>query len=135
MLEQGELLRQDHVLVGELRDHRRVVQQDREDEERRDREEHGRRVAGDAEPAGDRVQAAAPRGEDEQDEPGREPEQRVALAQPAAADQLEDDEDQQDRRNRACDRDVERGHGYPSSSGTTRRRKMPTRSASVTLIA
>ncbi len=68
-LEQRELLREDHVLVGELGDHRRVVQQHREDEERRDREEHGRWVAGDAEPAGDRVQAATPRGEDEQDEP------------------------------------------------------------------
>ena len=37
LLEQREPLRQDHVLVGELRDHGRVVQQHGEDEERRRR--------------------------------------------------------------------------------------------------
>ncbi len=110
LLEQGEPLRQDHVLVGELRDHRRVVEQHGEDEERRDGEKHRRWVAGDADPAGDRVQPTAPRREHEQHDAGREPEQGIALAQPPAANQLEDDEDEQDRRDRRGDRDVERGH-------------------------
>ena len=79
LLEQGQPLRQDHVLIGQLGDHGRVVEQHREDEERRDGEEHGGRVAGDADPAGDRVQAAAPGREDEQDDAGHEPEQRVTL--------------------------------------------------------
>ena len=83
---------------------------------------------GDADPAGDRVQAASPRREHEQHEAGGEPQQRVALAQPAAPDQLEDDQQEQDRRDRGGDRDVERRDGVhqDSSSGTTRRRKMPT---------
>jgi len=86
------------------------VEQHSEDEERRDREQDRGRIAGDADPAGDRVQPATPGREDEQDDPGGEPEQRVALAQAAAADQLEDGEDQQDRGNRRRDRDVERRH-------------------------
>ena len=83
LLEQREPLGEDHVLVGELRDHGRVVQQHREDEERRDGEEHGRRVAGDADPAGDRVQAAAPRREHEQHE--RRSRARAARSARAAA--------------------------------------------------
>ena len=91
-LEQREPLREDRVLVGEPRDHRRVVQQHGEDEERRDGEEDRRRIRLDADPAGDRVQAAAPRREHEQHDAGEQPEERVALAEPPAADQLEDDE-------------------------------------------
>ncbi len=44
LLEQRHALREDRVLVGELRDHRRVVQQHEQDEERRDGEQHRGRV-------------------------------------------------------------------------------------------
>ncbi len=131
LLEQRHALGEDRVLVGEPRDHRGVVQQHDEDEERGHGEEHGRWVAGDADPARDRVQAAAPGREHEQHDAGREPEQRVALAQAPAADQLEHDEDEQDRRDRRGDGDAERGHA--SSSGTTRRLKRPMNRASSTL--
>ena len=40
LLEQGDPLREIDVLVGQPRDHRRVVEEHEEDEERRDREEH-----------------------------------------------------------------------------------------------
>ena len=70
--------------------------------------------------------------QDEQHEPGQQPEQRVALAQPPAPDQLEDDEQQEDRRDRGGDRDVAAG-SCSSSRGTTLRRNEPTKSASSTL--
>ena len=82
-LEQRHPLREDRVLVGELRDHRRVVQQHDDDEqERRSRTgpPAGSRV--DADPAGDRVQAAAPDREDEQHEAGQRA--RAARSAPAA---------------------------------------------------
>src|SRR5919197_198230 len=41
--EQREPLGEDHVLVGELRHHRRVVQEHDEDEERRDRDRDAER--------------------------------------------------------------------------------------------
>ena len=50
-LEQRDALREDHVLVGDLREHRRVVEQHGEHEEQRDREEHRRRIRLDADPA------------------------------------------------------------------------------------
>jgi hypothetical protein len=65
-LQQRQPLRQDRALVGEARDHRRVVQQHEEDEEDSDGEEDRRRVGADPEPAGDRVQAPAPEREHEQ---------------------------------------------------------------------
>jgi GDP-L-fucose synthase len=133
LLEQRQPLGEDHILVGELRDHGRVVEQHREDEQRRDREQHRRRIPGHAEPARDRVQPAAPRGEHEQDEARDQPEDRVPLAEPPAADQLEHDQEQEQRRHRGDDRDLERRHS--SSTGRTRRRKIPTSRASVTLIA
>src|ERR671919_461941 len=110
LLEERQPLRELDVLVGELRDDGRVVEQHEEDEERRDREEHGRRVAGDPEPAGDRVQAAAPVGEDEKRDPGREPEQSVALLEAPSAHELEHDEDQDQRGDDPDDRDSERRH-------------------------
>ena len=55
LLEQREPLGEDRVLVGEPRDHRRVVQQHDQDEERTDRAEDRGRIRLDAEPAGDRV--------------------------------------------------------------------------------
>ena len=91
LLEQGDPLGELDVLVRQLGEHGRVVEQDEEDEERRDGEQDRRRIARDPEPAGDRVQAAAPGGEHEQHDSGREPEQRVALLQPASPDELEDD--------------------------------------------
>ena len=57
--------------------------------------------------------------------PVSEPEQRVALAQPAAADQLEHDQDQHDRGDGGGDRDGERRH-LVSSSGVTFLRNRPT---------
>ena len=81
------------------------MEQDGEDEEDPDGEEHRRRIAANAEPAGDRVQTLAPGGEHGKRDAGDEPEQRVALAQPAAADQLEHDEDEHERRDRTGDRD------------------------------
>ena len=54
---------------------------------------------------------AAPRNH----EAGQEPEQRIPLLQPPAPDQLEDHEQEEDRRDRGRDRDSERGQG--SSSG------------------
>ena len=107
------------------------MQQDDDHEESSDREQDRGRVAGDAEPGRDRVQPVSPQRERQQDEPGEQPEQRVALAEPAAADQLEDGDQQDDGRDRADDRDPERGH--LSSRGTTLRRKSPTKIASSTL--
>jgi len=81
------------------------VQQHEQDEEDPDREEDRRRVAADPEPARDRVQPAPPEREDEQHDAGEQPEQRVALAQTPRANQLEDDEQQEQRRDRRRDRD------------------------------
>src|SRR5581483_6740828 len=79
LLEQGEPLGEQDVLVGEPGDHGGVMEQYGEDEEDPDREEDGGRIAADAEPGGDRVEAAAPGGEHGQDDAGHEPEERVAL--------------------------------------------------------
>ena len=100
-----------------------------------DGEQDRRRIRADAEPAGDRVQPAAPRREDEQHEPRREPEERIALLQAAAADELEHDQDQQQRRDRRGDRDAERAslslHLLRGASRTSA--ASPRQSASVTL--
>src|SRR6185312_8788965 len=105
--------------------------QDGEDEENADREENGRRVPAHPDPTGDRVQPAPPCREPRQRETREQPEQRVALTQPVAPDELEHDEDERERRDRAGDRDCERGH-CDSSCGTTLRRKRPTKIASST---
>ena len=108
--QQRHLLGQQHVVVGQPGEHRRVVQEHGDHEHDRRGEEDRRRVALDAEPARDRVEPAAPDREHEQDEPGHEPEQRVALLQPPAADQLEDDEEQ-----RAPRRSLRRSRSGPES--------------------
>ena len=71
-------------------------------------------------------------GQHEQHDPGGEPEQGVALLEPAPADELEHDEDQQDRRDRADDRDAERRH-LRAASRRGYRRRLATSSASMTL--
>src|SRR4051812_40543791 len=93
-LEKREPLREDDVLVVEPRDDRRVVEKNEDHEQDRDGEQHRGRVAAYAEPPGDRVQAAAPGRQDEQNDARQEPEERVTLAQAARADQLEDDDEQ-----------------------------------------
>ena len=88
----------------------------------------------DAGPVGDRVEALPPRGEDEEDETGREPQERVALLEPPPADELEDDEDEQERRDGSGDGDANGGHRWEGSSeGRVARRAIATSSASVTL--
>src|SRR5581483_11420701 len=114
------------------RDDRRVVQQHREEEENPDREQDCRRVAADADTSCDRVQAVAPGRKPRERESGEQPQERVALTQPVAPDQLEHDEDEREGRNRPCDGDGERSHSE-SSCGTTLRRKRPTKIASKTL--
>src|SRR5262249_38599895 len=118
LLEQREALREDRVLVGEPRDHRRVVQEHDEDEQRADRAEDRGRIRLDAEPPGDRVQSAAPQRQGEQHTAREQPQQRVTLAQAARADQLENDDEQQERRDRRSDRDRKRSHRCSSSKGT-----------------
>src|SRR3954454_1926174 len=95
LLEEREPLRQHGVLLVELREHGGVVEQHDDDEQRRYGEQDRRRVRGDAEPAGHRVEPAAPGGENEEHDPGGEPHQGVALLQASAADQLEHDQDQE----------------------------------------
>ena len=132
--QQRQPLGEQRVLVVELREHGRVVQQHDDDEQRRDREQDRRRVGRDPEPAGDRVEAAAPGREHEQHDAGDEPEQGVALLEAAAADQLEHDQDQQQRRDRGGDRDPHGSHGLATSScGTAYFRTIAMNSASVTL--
>jgi hypothetical protein len=135
-LEQSDSLGEDHILIGHLRDHGRVVQQDGEHEEQGDREENSGRVRLDADPAGDRIQTATPRREGEEYEAGQQPEQRVALAETARANQLEHDGEQQqrcgDRRERDLERRARRGENHASSSGVVRRRSAPIRIASIT---
>ena len=115
LLEQRNPLRELHVLVGELGENGRVVEQDEQDEQHGHGEEHGGRVARDADPARDRVQTVAPRGEHQQDDPGREPEQRVPLLEASAPDELEDDEDEEDRRDDSGDRNAN-GSQLPAPS-------------------
>ena len=117
LLEQREPLRQDRVLVRKPRDHRRVVQEDDEDEERTDRSEDRRRIGLHSEPARDRVQPVAPEREREQHDACQQPQQRVALAQPPRADQLEHDDEQDERGNRSGDGDGPGSHRCSSSSG------------------
>ena len=135
-LEQRDALREDHVLVGDLREHGRVMEQYGEHEEQRYRKKHRRSVRLDSDPTCDRVQTATPRGEREQHESREEPEQGIPLAQPSGADQLEDDEQQQQRRRRRGERHLERRTGdredHASSNGVTRRRSAPIRIASIT---
>ena len=133
-LEQRQPLGQHRALIVELRQHRRVVQQHDDDEQRRDGEEDRRRVGLDPEPAGDRVQAAAPGREDEQHDAGDEPQQGVALLEAPAADQLEHDQDQEQRGDRGRDRDLDGSHELATSSfGTAYLRTIAMNSASVTL--
>src|SRR5579864_2501804 len=132
LLEQRQPLREQDVLIGETRDHRRIVQQHGEDEEDADREQHGGRIAANSDPAGDRVESAAPRGERCERESREQPEKRISLPQPVTADELEHDEYECERRDCAGDRDCERRH-VESSCGTTLRRKRPTKIASKTL--
>src|SRR5206468_262694 len=89
LLEQRDPLREDRVLVGELGNDRRVVQQNGENEERRDREEDRGRIRLNADPTRDRVQAPSPGGEREQHDACEQPEQRVPLAKPAAHQEYE----------------------------------------------
>jgi len=119
LFEQCESLREDRVLVGQPRDHRRVVQQHEEDEERADRTEDRRRVGLDSEPARDRVEPASPDREGEQHGSREQPEQRITLAQPARADQLEDGDQQQERGDRRGNRNGKWCHRWCSSSNGT----------------
>src|SRR6266540_1194333 len=107
------------------------MKQHREEEERRDREQVRRWICLDPDPAGDRVQAAAPRRENEQHRPREQPQEGVALAEASAADELEDDEEQRGGGDRGGNRDLERRH-LPSSRGTGLRRNEPTSRASST---
>jgi len=102
------------------------VQQHDDDEDGRDGEERRRRV-GDADHPGQRVEAGAPEREHDHDAGGDEPEQRVALAQAAAADQLEHDRKQAERDERRDEGDLERRHDEILGA-----RKRPTKSASET---
>ncbi len=133
--EEGDLLGEQHVVVRQLRQHRRVVEQDGDHEHDRRGEQDRRRVARHAEPAGDRVEPAAPGREDEEHEPGHEPEQGVALLEAPPTDQLEHDQDQDHGADRRGDRDPYRRHGCAPSEGTAYRLPIATNSASVTLIA
>ena len=135
-LEQRDALGEDHVLVRDLRDHGRVVQQHGEHEEQRDREEHRGRIGLHAEPAGDRVQAATPR---RQRRAARAPSApraaRTARAggasgsarrrrRAAGATRRDAATDTLERRLAASD--------HASSSGVARRRSAPTKIASIT---
>src|SRR5688572_28250942 len=130
LLEDCEALRERDVLVDELRDGRRVVEQHEEDEEHRHGEQHRRRVRLDAEPVCDRRRRRSPDRKHEQYDPRDEPEQRVALLQAPLADQLEHDEHEQHGGDCARDREGERRHRV--SPGTAWRRKSATKSASST---
>src|SRR5438093_1252990 len=77
---------------------------------------------------------AAPRREDERHDARQQPEERIAFLQPAAANQLEDDKQEQDRRDRSGNRNAKGRRRHFSSKGVGERRKSPTNSASVTLI-
>src|SRR6266511_4713971 len=107
------------------------MQQHREEEERRDREQDRRRIRLDSDPAGDRVQAAAPRRKHEQHRAREQPQEGIAFAEASAANQLEDDEEQGGGGDRGGNRDLERRH-LPSSRGTGLRRNEPTSRASST---
>jgi hypothetical protein len=105
------------------------VEEDDDDEERAEHEERRRGVV-DPDQACDRVEAASPEGEDEQDGGRQEPEEGVALAQAARPDQLEDDGEERDRDRRRDEGDAERRH----ASALTGSRKSPTKIATSTFV-
>src|SRR6266566_2146453 len=96
VLEQCETLREDLVLIGQLRDHGGVVKEEQQDEESGKDEERGGRI-GDPDEVGETPERIPPDRKDEHDEPGQQPEHGVSLLETTAADQLEDDEQEHDR--------------------------------------
>src|SRR5947209_11175715 len=137
LFEQGDALRQDLRLLGEPGDGDREVQQQDEHEPERDHEQRGGRVV-DAERRGDRPQQAAPEAEPEQHDGAEQPEHGVALEQPPAADELEQDDEQREGGDDRDDLDAD-PHQSPvtgaSSPGSTTglARTRPTEMASRTL--
>ena len=130
LLQQRQPLGQDHVLVGELRDHRRVVQQHEQDEEDPDREQDCRRIAGRRRPSrrSCRAPRATPRGRAARCR-SRARAARSALAAGGCGSARARRGSAGSRRSSAT---IEMRSGVIGSSiGTTRRRKMPTKSASV----
>src|SRR6476660_1214666 len=109
------------------------MQQQDQDEEARRKKEHRGRIR-DPERLRELSERPAPRREDERHDAGQEPQQRVPLLQPAATNQLEDHEQEQDGGDRSRDRNANRRRRHFSSRGVGERRKRPTKSASVTLI-
>ena len=109
-----------------------VVQEHRDHEQDRGGEQDRRREAADPEPARDRVEAVSPDGEDEQHEPGHEPQQRVALLEPPPRISSNTTRMSSTERDRGGDRDRTGVTGYlpPPGSGVP---AMATSSASVTL--
>src|SRR5215204_4988175 len=141
LLEQREPLREHLALVGEARDRQREVQQQRENEPEGDQEERVGRIRN-ADNARHVLQQPPPDREPEQDERAEQPQQRVALEQAAAPDQLEQHDDQTRGGEDRDDLDAS-VHQIPwaavtaaSSPGSTlaRRRARPTIRARSTLI-
>src|SRR5512146_1269358 len=107
------------------------MQQHEDHEQQADGEEHSRRIAANAEPTGDRVEPTSPRGERNENDARKDPQQRVPLTQTSRPDELEDDKEQNERcrsrRNRDLQRRLRPDHVF--SSGITSRRNRPTKSA------
>ena len=116
LLQQRDPLGEQQVALGELRDRGRVVKQHDEDEDGREQEERRRRV-GDPDRLREHVQPVAPHREDEQHDAGHQPQQRVTLLEAAAADQLEDDDQQENRGDGREDGDANWGHCSSAGAG------------------
>ena len=107
-----------------------MVKEEGEHEEGAEDEQRRGRVV-DPEQRGDHVEPASPEREDEHDGGGEEPEERVALAQPPSANELEHDGEKDERGDRRGDRDPQGGHRSCTGRGVNR--KSPTKTASRTL--
>src|SRR4051794_3716750 len=140
LLEQCDPLSEDLGLVGQPRHRHREVQQEDEDECERDEEQGVRRIS-DTYRVADGLQQATPEREAEEHDCAEQPQECVALEQPPATHQLEDDHEHRRGRHDGDDLDPEL-HQIPCSaatgalspgSTTGRRRARPTKSASSTL--
>ena len=125
-----ESLRERLVLLRQAGEHGRVVQEHDEHEEARDHVE-GRRRVGDARRIGEAVEGSTPDGEHEHDEPGDDPEQRVALMELATPDEIDDDAEHDEDGEARNECETSGGIGHLASAG--RGRKRPTKRASETL--
>jgi len=87
-LEQGDALSQDLRLIAQAGDRDREMQQHPQHEAERDDEQRVRRI-GDAELLGEPVERPAPDGQGEQHDAAEQPQQGIALEQPATAHEIQ----------------------------------------------